>query len=95
MGNHCIDLLEMLFGRTVEVSCFTGNLVQAYESEDTAVATLKFESGAIGVVDNMFNVPDAAARNALKSTARRGARGLGDNRAGLLGQVAGDAGERR
>ena len=72
MGNHCIDLLEMLFGRTVEVSCFTGNLVQAYESEDTAVATLKFESGAIGVVDSMFNVPDAAARNALEVYGSKG-----------------------
>jgi predicted dehydrogenase len=72
MGNHCIDLLEMLFGRTVEVSCFTGNLVQAYASEDTAVATLRFESGAIGVVDNMFNVPDAAARNALEVYGSKG-----------------------
>lgn len=66
MGNHCIDLLEFFFGRAVEVSCFTGNLVQDYRSEDTAVAMLRFASGAVGVVDNLFNVPDAAARNALE-----------------------------
>lgn len=66
MGNHCIDLLEFIFGRAVEVSCFTGNLVQDYRSEDTAVAMLRFASGAVGVVDNLFNVPDAAARNALE-----------------------------
>jgi predicted dehydrogenase len=66
MGNHCIDLLEFFFGRVVEVSCFTGNLVQDYPSEDTAVALLRFGSGAVGVVDNLFNVPDAAARNALE-----------------------------
>jgi predicted dehydrogenase len=66
MGNHCIDLLEFLLGRAVEVSCFTGNLVQDYRSEDTAVAMLRFSSGAVGVVDNLFNVPDAAARNALE-----------------------------
>lgn len=72
MGNHCIDLLEFLFGRTVEVSCFTGNLVQDYASEDTALAMLRFSSGAVGIVDALFNVPDAAARNALEIYGSRG-----------------------
>lgn len=72
MGNHCIDLLEVFFGKTREVSCFTGNLVQPYSSEDTAVAILRFESGAVGVVDNLFNVPDAAARNALEVHGSKG-----------------------
>jgi predicted dehydrogenase len=72
MGNHCIDLLELLFGRVAEVSCFTGNLVQEYASEDTALAMLRFESGAVGVVDAMFNVPDAAARNALEVYGSKG-----------------------
>jgi predicted dehydrogenase len=72
MGNHCIDLLEFLFGRTVEWSCFTGNLVQEYASEDTAVAMLRFSSGAVGIIDALFNVPDAAARNALEIYGSRG-----------------------
>ncbi len=72
MGNHCIDLLEFLFGKVREVSCFTGNLVQDYKSEDTAVASLRFESGAVGFVDNLFNVPDAAARNALEVYGSKG-----------------------
>jgi predicted dehydrogenase len=72
MGNHCIDLLEFLFGRVREVSCFTGNLVQDYKSEDTALAMLRFESGAVGVVDALFNVPDAAARNALEVYGSKG-----------------------
>jgi len=72
MGNHCIDLLEMFFGKVCEVSCFTGNLVQDYKSEDTALASLRFSSGAVGVVDNMFNVPDAAARNALEVYGSKG-----------------------
>ena len=67
MGNHCIDLLEFILGSKVaKVSCFTGNLVQDYETEDTAVVTLHFESGAVGMVDALFNVPDAAARNMLE-----------------------------
>lgn len=66
MGNHCVDLLEQFFGRTVEVMCYTSNIVQDYPSEDTAVAMLRFANGAIGVVDALFNVPDAAGRAALE-----------------------------
>jgi predicted dehydrogenase len=72
MGNHCVDLLEQFFGRVAEVQCFTGNLVQDYASEDTAVALLRFENGAIGIVDALFNVPDAAARNQLEVYGSRG-----------------------
>jgi predicted dehydrogenase len=72
MGNHCIDVLEMFFGRTVEVSAKIGNLVQDYASEDTAVCLLRFESGAVGVIDALFNVPDAAARNALEVYGSKG-----------------------
>jgi predicted dehydrogenase len=67
MGNHCIDLLEFIFGSKVaKVACFTEHLVQDYETEDTAVVTLHFENGAVGMVDALFNVPDAAARNMLE-----------------------------
>lgn len=66
MGGHCIDLLEMYFGRAVKVSCMTGNLVQGYKSEDTAVVALEFENGAKGLVDNLFNVPDASSKNRLE-----------------------------
>ncbi len=72
MGNHCVDLLEMFFGRTERVSCFIGNLVQDYPAEDTAVALLEFQSGAKGIVDALFNVPDAAARNALEVYGSKG-----------------------
>ena len=72
MGNHCIDLLEFFFGKVTQVSCFTANLVQDYKSEDTAIASLRFESGAVCVVDNLFNVPDAAARNALEVYGSKG-----------------------
>jgi len=72
MGNHCLDVLEMFFGRTVEVSAKIGNLVQDYASEDTAVCLLRFESGALGVIDALFNVPDAAARNALEVYGSKG-----------------------
>ena len=73
MGNHCIDLLEFIFGsRVASVSCFTGHLVQDYETEDTALASLRFENGAVGIVDALFNVPDSAARNMLEVYGSRG-----------------------
>jgi predicted dehydrogenase len=66
MGNHCFDLLEMFLGKTVQVHAFTDNLVHDYASEDTALVTFRFESGAVGVVDNLFNVPDEAVKNVLE-----------------------------
>lgn len=72
MGSHCIDLLEMFFGWTKKICCLTGHLVHAYGSEDTAVVLLEFESGAKGVVDTLFNVPDASSRNRLELYGSRG-----------------------
>jgi len=72
MGGHCIDLLEMFFGPVASVFCTTGNLVQHYASEDTAVAILEFASGAKGVVDCLFNVPDASSKNRLELYGSKG-----------------------
>lgn len=72
MGGHCIDLLEMFLGRATSVQCVTGNLVQRYPSEDTAVVLLEFESGAKGMVDCLFNVPDASSLNRLELYGSRG-----------------------
>ncbi|MBM4036439.1 MAG: Gfo/Idh/MocA family oxidoreductase [Planctomycetes bacterium] len=66
MGNHCFDLLEMFLGRTTEVHAFIGNLVHSYKSEDTALVTFRFASGAVGIVDNLFNIPDEASKNVLE-----------------------------
>lgn len=72
MGGHCIDLLEMFFGKVRRVSCSTGNLVHSYASEDTAVVLLDFANGAKGIVDNLFNVPDASSKNRLELYGSRG-----------------------
>jgi predicted dehydrogenase len=66
MGVHCIDLLEMFFGPVVSVSCWIGNLVHSYPSEDSAVATLVFENGALGTVDTFFCIPDQSSQNVLE-----------------------------
>jgi predicted dehydrogenase len=54
------------------VTCRTGNLVHAYKSEDTAVALLEFEGGALGTVDACFNIPDRASRNRLELYGSKG-----------------------
>jgi len=66
MGGHCIDLLEMLFGAVTRVCCRAASLVHDYASEDAATALLEFNSGAHGVVDTFFCVPDAASKNRLE-----------------------------
>ncbi len=72
MGGHCIDLLEMFFGPVVKVSCFINNTVHDYKSEDSAVAMLFFESGAIGIVDTFFCIPDNSSKNVLELYGSKG-----------------------
>jgi predicted dehydrogenase len=72
MGSHCIDLLEMYFGKIKKISCFIGNLVQDYKSEDSAVVSLLFASGAIGTVDSYFCIPDNSSKNALEIYGSKG-----------------------
>lgn len=66
LGGHCIDLLEMFFGNVVKVFCVINNSVHDYKSEDSAVVTLFFENGAIGVVDTFFCIPDNSSKNVLE-----------------------------
>ncbi len=66
MGSHCIDLLEMFFGKIKSVSCFINNSVHSYKSEDSAVVSLFFENGAMGTVDTYFCIPDNSSKNILE-----------------------------
>jgi predicted dehydrogenase len=87
MGSHCIDLLEMFFGKIKQVSCFINNTVHSYRSEDSAVVSLFFENGAMATIDTFFCIPDNSSKNILELYGSKGsilARGT-------IGQ--GDAGE--
>jgi len=84
MGSHCIDLLEMLLGRTCEVNAFTDTIVQDYPVDDSAAVILRFESGAMGFVDAHFNVPDEASVNMLELY---GSKGRVEGR-GTIGQAS-------
>ncbi len=66
MGSHCMDLLEMFFGKAKKVSCFINNNVHSYKSEDSAVVSMFFENGALATVDTYFCIPDNSSKNILE-----------------------------
>jgi len=72
MGSHCIDLLEMFFGKIKAVSCFINNSVHSYKSEDSAVVSLFFENGALATVDTFFCIPDNSSKNVLELYGSKG-----------------------
>jgi predicted dehydrogenase len=47
---HTIDLLRWMMGPVASLSAFTATLRHQIEAEDTASATLRFASGALGVI---------------------------------------------
>jgi predicted dehydrogenase len=49
---HTVDLLQWLMGEVIEISAVTDTLAhERIEVEDTAVATLRFANGALGVIE--------------------------------------------
>jgi predicted dehydrogenase len=74
-GTHCLDLLEWIMETSVvEVTGFQDLLVHKYATriEDTSTVLVRFRNGAHGIIDNYFNIPDAAAQNALELFGTRG-----------------------
>lgn len=72
LGAHCIDLLRMLLGEVRSVCAFADTITFSYPVDDIAALLLKFDSGAQGIVDVSFNVPDAAAHNILEVYGTKG-----------------------
>jgi len=75
MGTHGLDLLEWIMDSPiVEVTGFQDLLIHAYRTriEDTSTIVARFDNGAHGIIDNYFNVPDAAAQNALELYGTKG-----------------------
>jgi len=69
MGTHCLDLLEWIFSSPIrQVVAFEDQVVQRYPTpvEDSSAVLVRFENGAQGIIDNYYNLPDAAAQNVLE-----------------------------
>ncbi|MBR1214303.1 Gfo/Idh/MocA family oxidoreductase [Bradyrhizobium sp. JYMT SZCCT0180] len=50
-ASHHIDMLEWFFGDVVSVHARSTTALVKIETEDTAVATLKFKNGALGIIE--------------------------------------------
>jgi len=50
-ASHHVDMLEWFFGDVVSVHARATTALAKIETEDTAVATLKFRSGALGIIE--------------------------------------------
>ncbi len=50
-ASHHIDLLEYMMGNPVSVMAKTGTYLVDIEADDTAAAIIKFENGAMGIVE--------------------------------------------
>ena len=50
-ASHHIDLLEWMMGEVESVFAYSSRALVDIEAEDTAVVTLKFKNGAIGVIE--------------------------------------------
>jgi predicted dehydrogenase len=72
LGSHCIDLLEMWLGPVARLTAFSRTLTHAYPVDDSTTVLCEFASGAQGVVEVNFNVPDDAAQNSLEIRGTRG-----------------------
>jgi predicted dehydrogenase len=55
-GVHGIDLLLWIMGRVSQVTAYTRHLVRNIPVEDTAVAILEYETGALGVIQGTTSV---------------------------------------
>lgn len=79
-GIHTIDLLVWMLGRPLEVSAYAGRLAhEGIEVEDTAVAIVRFEGGALGVVHGTTAAyPGLSAR--LQVHGSRGSAVIDDDR---------------
>lgn len=75
MGTHCLDILEWIMDtRIMEVTGFQDQRTHKYPTpvEDTSTILARFGNGAHGIIDNYFNVPDAAAQNSLELYGTKG-----------------------
>jgi predicted dehydrogenase len=59
---HTVDLLQWLFGPVAEVCARTATRIHSIEAEDTAAAVLRFENGALGVIEATTSVFPGYAR---------------------------------
>lgn len=72
-ASHHVDMLEWFFGDVVSVHARAVTALVKIETEDTAVATLKFKNGALGVIEATTATRPADLEGSLSILGERGA----------------------
>jgi len=72
LATHCIDLLRWFLGEVKSVCAYADTITFTYPVDDIATMILKFASGAHGVVEACFNIPDAASQYILEVYGTKG-----------------------
>jgi predicted dehydrogenase len=76
-ASHHIDLLEWMMGEVESVFAKTTTALVRIESEDTAVVTLKFRSGALGIIEATTAARPADLEGSISILGERGAVEIG------------------
>ncbi|MCK1303458.1 Gfo/Idh/MocA family oxidoreductase [Bradyrhizobium sp. 24] len=71
-ASHHIDMLEWFFGDVVSVHARSATALVKIETEDTAVATLKFRNGALGIIEATTAVRPADLEGSLSILGEKG-----------------------
>lgn len=53
---HCIDLLQWMMGPVESVHAYTATRMREIEAEDNAAAVLRFENGALGMIESSVTI---------------------------------------
>ena len=71
-ASHHVDMLEWFFGDVVSVHARAVTALAKIEAEDTAVATLKFRNGALGIIEATTAVRPTDLEGSLSNSRREG-----------------------
>lgn len=72
-ASHHIDMLEWFFGDVVSVHARSTTALVKIQTEDTAVATLKFRNGALGIIEATTAARPADLEGSLSILGEKGA----------------------
>jgi len=71
-ASHHVDMLEWFFGDVVSVNARSTTALVNIETEDTAVATLKFRNGALGIIEATTAVRPADLEGSISILGEKG-----------------------
>jgi len=71
-ASHHVDMLEWFFGDVLSVHARATTALAQIETEDTAVATLKFKNGALGIIEATTAARPADLEGSLSILGQRG-----------------------